>query len=167
MTPSVWAAPAAVVVTDRRADGGPARSDAAGAEHGVEDLHQPRRRFALFIAGLTRGYASGTMGRTLGEEVPMTVDNAALLDAARLGDQAAWNALVAEYNSLVWSIARGYRLESADAHDAVQMTWLRLVENLDRIKDPERLAGWLATTARRECLQLLRKSGRERPASED
>ncbi|HZC72705.1 MAG TPA: sigma-70 family RNA polymerase sigma factor [Jatrophihabitans sp.] len=97
----------------------------------------------------------------------MTVDNVALLDSARRGDQAAWDALVAEYNNLVWSIARGYRLDTADAHDAVQMTWLRLVENLHRIKDAERLAGWLATTARRECLQLLRKSGRERPAAED
>jgi RNA polymerase sigma factor (sigma-70 family) len=96
----------------------------------------------------------------------MTVDNAALLDAARGGDQGAWDALVAEYTNLVWSIARGYRLETADAHDAVQMTWLRLVENLNRVKDPDRLAGWLATTARRECLQLLRKSGRERPASD-
>jgi RNA polymerase sigma factor (sigma-70 family) len=97
----------------------------------------------------------------------MAVDNAVLLDAARHGDQAGWDALVAEYNNLVWSIARGHRLETADAHDAVQMTWLRLVENLNRIKDPERLAGWLATTARRECLQSLRKSGRERPASDD
>lgn len=97
----------------------------------------------------------------------MAANDAALLDAARLGDQAAWEALVADYNNLLWSIARGYRLETADAHDAVQMTWLRLVENLNRIKDPERLAGWLATTARRECLQLLRKSGRERPASDD
>jgi RNA polymerase sigma factor (sigma-70 family) len=97
----------------------------------------------------------------------MTVDNAAILDAARHGDQAAWDALVAKFNNLVWSIARGYRLDTADAHDAVQMTWLRLVENLHRIKDPERLAGWLATTARRECLQLLRKSGRERPAGDE
>lgn len=97
----------------------------------------------------------------------MRLDNAALLDAARNGDQTAWDTLVAEYNNLVWSIARGYRLETADAHDAVQMTWLRLVENLNRLKDPERLAGWLATTARRECLQLLRKSGRERPAGDD
>jgi RNA polymerase sigma factor (sigma-70 family) len=97
----------------------------------------------------------------------MAVDNAALLDAARLGDQAAWNALVAEYKSLVWSIARGYRLDTADAHDVVQMTWLRLVENLNKVKEPERLPGWLATTARRECLQMLRKSGRERPASDD
>src|SRR4051794_2438416 len=98
---------------------------------------------------------------------PMAADVAALLDAARRGEQAAWDALVADYNNLVWSIARSFRLDSADAHDAVQMTWLRLVENLNRIADPDRLAGWLATTARRECLQLLRRSGRERPAGED
>jgi RNA polymerase sigma factor (sigma-70 family) len=97
----------------------------------------------------------------------MAADVAALLDAARRGEQAAWDALVADYNNLVWSIARSFRLDSADAHDAVQMTWLRLVENLNRINDPERLAGWLATTARRECLQLLRRSGRERPAGDD
>ena len=97
----------------------------------------------------------------------MAANDAALLDAARHGDQAAWDALVADYNNLVWSIARSFRLETADAHDAVQMTWLRLIENLTRIKDPERLAGWLATTARRECLQLLRRSGRERPAGDE
>ena len=94
----------------------------------------------------------------------MTSDTAALLDAAKLGDQGAWYALVGRFNGLLWSIARGYRLDTADAGDAVQMTWLRLVENLTRIKDPERLASWLATTTRRECLQLLRRSGRERPA---
>ena len=42
-----------------------------------------------------------------------------------------------------------------------QTTWLRLVENLDRIKDPERLGAWLATTARRECLRHIRLRGRE------
>jgi RNA polymerase sigma factor (sigma-70 family) len=97
----------------------------------------------------------------------MTTSIAELLDAATQGDQAAWNALVAQYNSLVWSIARSYRLADADAADAVQMTWLRLVENLGRINDPDRLGGWLATTARRECLQLLRKGGRERPTLDD
>jgi hypothetical protein len=72
---------------------------------------------------------------------------ATLLEAARHGDQAAWDGLVARFNGLVWSIARGYRLDVADAHDAVQMTWLRLVENLNRISEPDRLAAWLATTA--------------------
>jgi RNA polymerase sigma factor (sigma-70 family) len=98
---------------------------------------------------------------------PLDNETATLLEGARRGDQAAWDALVARFNGLVWSIARGYRLDAADAHDVVQMTWLRLVENLNRISDPERLAGWLATTARRECLQLLRKARRDRPATRE
>ena len=95
----------------------------------------------------------------------MAEETAMLLESARQGDQVAWDALVERFNGLVWSIARGYRLDVADAQDAVQMTWLRLVEHLNRISDPERLAAWLATTARRECLQLLRKASRDRPAA--
>lgn len=85
----------------------------------------------------------------------------ALLRAAGAGDQAAWDRLVGRFGGLLWSVARAHRLSAADAGDAVQMTWLRLVENLGRIEDPERLAGWLATTARHECLRTLRRSGRE------
>lgn len=97
----------------------------------------------------------------------MTASRTALLEGARRGEQAAWDDLVSDFSSLVWSIARGYRLPDEDAADAVQMTWLRLVENLDRIRDAERLPGWLATTARRECLQVLRRSGREIPTFDD
>ena len=97
----------------------------------------------------------------------MDADTATLLEAARQGDQPAWDELVARFNGLVWSVARSFRLDSADAHDVVQMTWLRLVENLNRITDPDRLAAWLATTTRRECLQLLRKSRRDRPATSE
>ena len=86
-----------------------------------------------------------------------------LLAAASGGDQAAWNTIVDRYNRLLWAIARGYGLDSASAADVVQTTWLRLVENLDRIAEPSRLAAWLSTTARRECLQVLRRSKRESP----
>lgn len=85
-----------------------------------------------------------------------------LLTAASRGDQAAWDAIVRQFSSLLWSIARGYRLDPIDAADVVQMTWLRLVENLDRIAEPEALAAWLATTVRRECLQLIRRTSRQR-----
>ncbi|GAA4411220.1 RNA polymerase sigma factor [Actinokineospora soli] len=85
-----------------------------------------------------------------------------MLASAAEGDQAAWNSLVERYSGLLWSIARGYGLGTADASDAVQMTWLKLVENLESIADPARLPGWLATTARRECLQVIRRSGRTR-----
>ena len=93
--------------------------------------------------------------------------NAALLARASAGDETAWHALVEQYTSLLWAVARSHRLDSADAGDVVQTTWLRLLEHLDRIEDPRRLVGWLVTTARRECLRVLRRSGRERPAAED
>lgn len=92
---------------------------------------------------------------------------AELLRRAHEGDSDSWNALVDRYNNLLWSVARSYRLDAADAADVVQTTWLRLVENLTRIQEPERLPGWLATTARRECLRTLRMAGRELAAGAD
>jgi len=86
-----------------------------------------------------------------------------LLERAGRGDQTSWDTIVERFTNLLWSVARSHRLGSADAGDVVQTTWLRLVENLGRIQDPERLAGWLATTARRESLAVLRRSGRETP----
>jgi len=64
------------------------------------------------------------------------------------------------------AIARGYRLCDADRADVVQTTWLRLAENIGRLREPGRLGGWLATTARRECLRSLRASARELPDAE-
>ena len=84
-----------------------------------------------------------------------------LVARAEEGDQKAWNAIVDRYTNLLWSVGRAHRLDTSDAGDVVQTTWLRLVENLGRIEDPERLPGWLVTTARRECLRILRRSGRE------
>lgn len=78
--------------------------------------------------------------------------------AAAAGDSRAWEQIVDRYNDLLWSICRTHRIGDEDAADVVQLTWLRLLENLERIRDPERLAGWLATTCRRECRALLRRS---------
>jgi RNA polymerase sigma factor (sigma-70 family) len=79
------------------------------------------------------------------------------------GDRTAWNAIVDEYSVLVWSVVRGFRLGEAQAADAVQTTWLRLVEHIDKIRDPARLPGWLRTTAHRVCVDAIRESGRELP----
>jgi len=92
---------------------------------------------------------------------------ASLLARAAQGDQRAWDELVDGHSRLLWAVARSFRLDSADANDVVQTTWLRLVEHLDRIEDPARLVGWLVTTARREAMRVLRRGGRERPAVED
>ena len=84
----------------------------------------------------------------------------ALVRAACNGDRGAWNALVDHYVGLIWAITRAHRLADGDAHDVAQTTWLRLVEHIDRLTDPEHVGAWLATTARRECLRVLRQSKR-------
>jgi RNA polymerase sigma factor (sigma-70 family) len=88
-------------------------------------------------------------------------DVSALVDGARQGDQVAWDALVQRFTGLLWSVARSYRLNDAVAGDVVQTTWLRLLEHLGDLHDPAQLGAWLATTARRESLRLLRHTNRE------
>lgn len=84
-----------------------------------------------------------------------------LVAAASEGDALAWNAIVDRFSSLLWSVARAHRLGPDDAADVVQNTWLRLLDHLSGIKQPEALAGWLATTARNESLSMLRRRGRD------
>src|SRR5207248_5752017 len=89
---------------------------------------------------------------------------AELVGAAIAGDAAAWNELVERFAGLVWAIARRHRLSAADAADVSQTTWLRLVEHLERIQQPERIGAWLATTARHESLRVLRLAERQIPS---
>jgi RNA polymerase sigma factor (sigma-70 family) len=84
------------------------------------------------------------------------MDLGAVVGAASRGDREAWNALVARYSALVWSVARAHRLGDTDAADVFQTTWLRLVEHLDDIRNPDGVGAWLATTARHECLRVVR-----------
>ena len=89
---------------------------------------------------------------------------AELVRAAVDGDQAAWERLVSQFAGLVWSVARAHGLSECDAADVTQTTWLRLAEHLDRIREPERVGGWLATTARNESLRVLRQGHRSVPS---
>ncbi len=89
---------------------------------------------------------------------------ASLLEAASNGDQTAWDALVERYARLVWSVVRGFRLDDAAAHDVFQTVWLRLVEHVDRIREPERLPGWLSMTAKNECIRVLKRQRRQIPS---
>jgi RNA polymerase sigma factor (sigma-70 family) len=114
--------------------------------------------------GLSR-YARGAPGRPRrGAMSP--ADIGVLMRAAADGDEGAWEALVARFAGLVWSVARGYRLSEADAADVFQTTWLRLAEHLGRIQAPERVGAWLATTARHESLRIALASSRVVPAED-
>jgi RNA polymerase sigma factor (sigma-70 family) len=86
---------------------------------------------------------------------------AELLHLARQHDQSAWNELVHRYAPLVWRVAMSHRLDPADAADVSQHTWITLADSLGSIRDAERLPGWLATTARRESLRVVKSRTRE------
>ena len=85
-----------------------------------------------------------------------------LVTGARTGDKQAWDALVERYAPLIWSICRGHGLGRADAADVAQVVWLHLVDQLDHLRDPGAVAGWLAATTSRECVRRLTGRGPER-----
>jgi len=83
-----------------------------------------------------------------------------LVTKARDGDQEAWRQLVARIKNVIWKTVNGFRLGRGDAEDAFAATLFRLAEHIDTIREPERLAGWVATTARNESLAILRRNRR-------
>jgi RNA polymerase sigma factor (sigma-70 family) len=94
-------------------------------------------------------------------------DNATLLARMAEGDQLAWRRLIEKHERLVWSVAASFRLQAMDIQDVTQTTWLRLIQHGHTIHDPERLAGWLAVTATRESLAVLRRTSRQRLVAAD
>ena len=90
-----------------------------------------------------------------------------LVRRAANGDQTAWRRLVDRYSGMVWEICRSAGLNQQDAGDVAQVVWLRLVENLDRLRDVDRVGGWLATTAKRERLRAIRLRSRESEGQPD
>jgi RNA polymerase sigma factor (sigma-70 family) len=79
-----------------------------------------------------------------------------LIEACLKGNGPAWEALLARYQRLIYSIPLRYGLQLHDANDVFQNVSLLLWENLGRVRDRSRLGAWLSVTTRRECWRLLR-----------
>jgi RNA polymerase sigma factor (sigma-70 family) len=92
--------------------------------------------------------------------------DADLVEFAAGGDRRAWACLVDRFAGLIWSVARAHGLDTADASDVSQTTWLRLLEHIRGLREPDRVGGWLATTARHECLRMHRLRARARPTDD-
>jgi RNA polymerase sigma factor (sigma-70 family) len=108
---------------------------------------------------LTHAYLTGAE--------PEEDDNASLLARMAEGDTVASRRLIEKHERLIWSVAASFRLQRMDIQDVAQTTWLRLLQHGHTIQDPERLAGWLAVTASRECLALLRRTSRQNLVAAD
>jgi DNA-directed RNA polymerase specialized sigma24 family protein len=117
--------------------------------HAVRDGGASRRTIAK---------ASGVdwdVRRAVGEAVDELV-----VERARAGDKDAWRALVGRYVGMVHAICRGYGMRGAASAEVNQVVWLRLVEQLPRIRTPGAISGWIAATTRAECLQPRRVPSR-------
>jgi RNA polymerase sigma factor (sigma-70 family) len=86
-----------------------------------------------------------------------SADTTLVYHQAMGGDERAWEELISRYSGLLRAIARGFRLNQEQASDAAQTTWMRLIENLGKVRDPDKLGGWLSSTMRRECIRLVNR----------
>jgi RNA polymerase sigma factor (sigma-70 family) len=101
-----------------------------------------------------RARAIGTA--TIASELPL----ATVVRAAAAGDQLAWQELVNRFDGMIGSVGRRYGLGAADVDELRQITWLQLVVHIGRLEQPERIGGWLSTTARRESGHILSRAAR-------
>jgi len=86
---------------------------------------------------------------------------ASLLHRVAAGETNAVAAVVDQYGGLVWSIARKYFRDRAEAEDAVQDSFIALWKNAGRF-DPDTASEttYVAMIARRRMIDRLRKMGR-------
>jgi RNA polymerase sigma factor (sigma-70 family) len=87
----------------------------------------------------------------------MTPSDTSLVLACREGDSEAWSTLVQRYQRLIYTVPRRAGLSEDLAADVFQRVFLKLVEQINKIEQPDRISAWLVTTARRESLAILRR----------
>jgi RNA polymerase sigma-70 factor, ECF subfamily len=73
------------------------------------------------------------------------VDEAALLERLRSGDEAAFATLMRTYQTRMLRLARGFVPSQGVAEEVVQDTWLGVVRGIDRFEGRSSVATWLFT----------------------
>src|SRR5215472_12033132 len=85
-----------------------------------------------------------------------------VVEAARLGDRAAFAALYARFTRTVHGILMA-RIPRTEVDDVVQDVFLVAMERLSTLHDPASFPGWLAAIARHRAVDFLRRA---RPTAE-
>lgn len=91
----------------------------------------------------------------------------ALVEAARRGEPAAFDRLVAKHHEVAFRIAIGVLNDEDAAADAVQDAFVKAFSGLDGFRGDARFRTWLLTIVMNEARGLLRKRGRRRETALD
>lgn len=102
----------------------------------------------------------GAMSETGPSDDARRASDRRLVASCRKGDEAAWLELWTRYGPLVKAVARRAGCDTEEARDVLQRVGLVAVQGLDRLRDPEKLGGWLAGTARYQALEVIRRRSR-------
>ncbi|QGP90567.1 sigma-70 family RNA polymerase sigma factor (plasmid) [Gordonia sp. 135] len=92
----------------------------------------------------------------MGGVTPKT-DDAALLLAARNGDQHAFAQLVGAHRTHVWAVCLSICTNQHDAEDALQNTLVAAWQNLHKFRGESRFSTWLHRVAANNALMVVRK----------
>src|SRR5471030_3442807 len=94
-------------------------------------------------------------------------DELALVQAAKRGDDSAFEELVRRYDRNVFRIAQHITQNREDAEDVVQEAFLKAYGNLQKFQEQSKFYTWLVRIAVNEALMKLRRRRPERMVSLD
>lgn len=103
-----------------------------------------------------REWQEGARPARPGELNAQALAEAALLRAARAGDRAALEQLLAPYERPLYALCRGMLGHANDAEDAVQETFLRALRGLAGFRAEAAVRSWLFRIAINVCLEWKR-----------
>jgi len=87
--------------------------------------------------------------------------DARLIEECLKGNESAWSALIDRYQNLVFSIPIKYGFSQDDAADIFQAVCMDLLADLERIREPNALAGWLLQVTRNKCFHRKKEQRRQ------
>ena len=105
-------------------------------------------------------------GRSVAEPVASQNETAALVEAARDGDRAAFGQLYLRYARMVHGVLIA-RVPRADVDDLVQDVFLQAMRQIATLRDALAFGGWLATIARNRGNDHLRQVRPAEPLGDD
>jgi RNA polymerase sigma factor (sigma-70 family) len=76
------------------------------------------------------------------------------------GNEAAWSSLIHKYKNLIFSIPIKYGFGADEADEIFQEICLALLSELQRLRNPQALAGWIIQTTVHRCFHRKRQRAR-------